>query len=113
MPVPSRRAEVAEALRHLAPAVPPFEADAVIDRALDSRGLRFARPGEAAWLALVAFVRHAMTDYEALLDEGYDVDSARFFVRDDMNATLRGWGVRREVSGDETEPSVDPGGIGP
>ena len=67
-------------------------------------GLRQRRPLEAAWLALVAYVRHALTDYDALLDDGYDQDSARFFVLDDINAVLERWGVRRRVSGDEPMP---------
>lgn len=97
----ARRDAVATALRRLAPGLPKFETAAVTDRALDSRGLAAASPAEAAWLALVAYVRHAMTDYDALLDDGYEVDSARFFVRDDTNAVLAGWGVRRRVVGDE------------
>jgi hypothetical protein len=38
-----------------------------------------------------------------LLDEGYDQDSARFFVLDDINATLEGWGSPRRVA-----PEDDP-----
>ena len=73
----------------------------VTDRALDSRGLATAVPEEAVWLALVAYARHMMTDYDALLAQGYDADSARFFVRDDINAVLEAWGARRRVPGDE------------
>ncbi len=92
------------ALARLAPALPPYEVEVITDHALDSRGLATAQPSEAAWLALVAYVRHALTDYDALLDDGYDQDSARFFVRDDINAVLERWGVRRRVSGDEPMP---------
>jgi hypothetical protein len=74
----------------------------VTDRALASPGLRGAAPENAAWLALVAYARHAATEYEALLDEGYDRDSARHFVLDDLNAALAGWGVRRRVT-EETD----------
>lgn len=97
----SRRSRIAAALRILAPALPAFEAAVVEDRALDSRGLATASPEAAAWLALVAYARHVMTDYDALLEDGYDAESARHFVRDDINATLAGWGARRRVSGDE------------
>ena len=82
------------ALQRLAPRLPAFEAEAVLDRALASPGLRRAAPEHAAWLALVAFARHAFTDYDDLLDEGYDRDSARHFVLDDLNAVLTGWGAR-------------------
>lgn len=93
-PPAGRREVVAAALRRLAPRLPDFEAEAVLDRALASPGLRGAAPENAAWLALVAFARHVFTDYDDLLDEGYDRDSARHFVLDDLNAVLVGWGAR-------------------
>ena len=71
----------------------------MVDHAIDSPGLntRLAlRP--AAWLSLVAFVRHALTDYDESCSEGYDQDSARFFVASEMAAILSGWGVRRQLS---------------
>ncbi len=103
-----RRAAVAAALERLVPRLPDFEAESVLDRAMRSPGLRGAAPETAAWLALTAFARHAFTDYDDLLAEGYDRDSARHFVLDDMNATLTEWGSRRLVSeadeGDEAPP---------
>ena len=96
----SRRAALAAALRVLAPRLPAYEAGAVLDRALASRGLRGAAPETAAWLALVAFARHALTEYDALLADGYDRDSARHFVLDDLNAALATWGVRRRIDAD-------------
>ncbi len=97
-PPPDRRAAVTEALARLAPRLPAFEAETVLDRAMRSSGLRGAAPETAAWLALTAFARHAFTEYDDLLDEGYDRDSARHFVVDDMNAMLAEWGCRRRVS---------------
>jgi len=73
----------------------------VIDHALDSRGLRQAAPEEAAWLSLVAYVRHVFTDYDALRDQGYDEDSARFFVAEEIEAVLNGWGVQRQLAAED------------
>lgn len=101
----SRREAVAGALARLAPRLPRFEAGTVLDRALASPGLRSAAPENAAWLALVAYARHAATEYDALLADGYDRDSARHFVLDDLNAALSGWGARRTISGEETADS--------
>jgi hypothetical protein len=86
------------ALRELAPRIPKHEFRAVIDHALDSRGLQSAAPDRAAWLSLVAYVRHMLTDYDALLMEGYDVDSARHFVLGQITEILETWGVRRRVT---------------
>jgi hypothetical protein len=95
------RPEIEDALRRLAPRIPKHEFGAVLDHALDSRGLRVASPETAAWLSLVAYVRHALTDYDDLLAQGYDQDSARHFVADAMQATLTAWGVRRKLASDE------------
>jgi hypothetical protein len=96
----TRRAGVQAALRALAPRIPKHEFDAVVDHALDSPGLRSAAPEAAAWLSLVAYVRHALTDYDSLLAEGYDHDSARFFVVAEMDEVLARWGSRRRVGGE-------------
>jgi hypothetical protein len=71
-----------------------------MDHALDSPGLQNASIEAAAWLSLVAYARHVFTDYDSLLAEGYDPDSARFFVLDKINGVLELWGARRRV-GDE------------
>ena len=95
-----RRPALEAALRRLAPKIPPHEFGAVIDHALDSAGLRNAAPEEAAWLSLVAYVRHVFTDYDELLAQGYDQDSARFFVAEAMEGKLAAWGVRRRLTSD-------------
>jgi hypothetical protein len=91
------RAEIETALRHLAPSIPAHEFGAVVDHVLDSRGLSAASPQTAAWLSLVSYVRHALTEYDALLGQGYDRDSARFFVALEMEEILNGWGVKRAL----------------
>lgn len=96
-----KRALIEEAVRRLAPKIPPHEFGAVVDHALDSRGLRGATPETAAWLSLVAYVRHALTEYDDLLAQGYDQDSARYFVADEIRAVLAGWGAKRTLGGDE------------
>jgi hypothetical protein len=98
--MPSRTA-IETALRRLAPRLPPHEFGAIVDHAVDSKGLRNAAPAEAAWLSLVSYVRHALTDYDALLAQGYDQDSARFFVADEMRAVLSAWGVRRTLDAED------------
>lgn len=99
----SRRDLIETALRHLAPRIPRFEFVAILDHAQNSSGLAKASPETAAWLSLVAIVRHASTDYDDLLTEGYDVESARFFVRDAINEKLLSWGARRMVPDEEDE----------
>jgi hypothetical protein len=95
------RPAIEAALRRIAPKLPPHEFGAVVDHALDSKGLRNAAPETAAWLSLVAYVRHVFTDYDELLTQGYDRDSARHFVAGDMTATLTEWGVRRTLGDDD------------
>jgi hypothetical protein len=97
----SRRDAIESAVRILAPRIPRHEFEAVTDHALGSRGLHNASPETAAWLSLTAYIRHRLTDYDSLLDEGYDQESARFFVLDDMNAILEGWGSPRRVQAED------------
>jgi hypothetical protein len=94
----STRSEIACALRELAPRIPAHEFEAVLDHALDSPGLRVAAPQTAAWLSLVAYARHVFTDYDELLQDAYDPESARFFVAEELAGVLRLWGVRRPLT---------------
>lgn len=60
-------------------------------------------PSTAVWLATVAHVRHTHTDYDVLRDDGYDKDSARFFVLDAINAKLTEWRATRLLSPEDNE----------
>ena len=97
----NRRELIESAVRVLAPRIPRHEFEAVTDHALGSRGLQAAVPETAAWLSLVAYIRHRLTDYDGLLEEGYDQESARFFVLDGMNAVLADWGSPRRVEAED------------
>lgn len=97
----SRREAIESAVRHLAPKIPKHEFGTVVDHALGSVGLATASPENAAWLSLVAYVRHVLTEYDALLDDGYDPESARHFVLSEMDDILVGWGCRRRVDAGE------------
>jgi hypothetical protein len=92
------RAAIETALRRLAPRIANHEFNAVVDHAMDSPGLSTSSPETAAWLSLVAYVRHALTEYDELLQQGYDRESARFFVASEMETILASWGVRRRLT---------------
>ena len=94
----AKRSEIEHVLRRLAPRIPPHELTAVADHAVDSPGLRSGTPERTAWLSLVAYVRHVRTEYDELLAQGYDQESARFFVADEIEAVLASWGVRRRLT---------------
>jgi len=93
-----KRSDIEEALRQLAPRIPDYEAGAIADHAMASRGLNCASAQTAAWLSMVAFVRHALTEYDELLEEGYDQESARHFVAAEIQAVLTEWGVLRPLT---------------
>lgn len=103
-----RQAEIGKSLRRLAPMIPFNEAQEVKQLAAQ-RHLRTLPVPVAVWLSLVAHVRHVHTDYDQLMDEGYDRDAARHFVMDEINEVLQGWQATRLLDGSETEPSLpDP-----
>jgi hypothetical protein len=93
----AKRSDIERALRRLAPRAPAHEFASIVDHAVDSPGLKPAAPETAAWLSLVAYIRHTFTEYDDLLEQGYDQDSARHFVRAEMEAVLAEWGVRRKL----------------
>ncbi|MEN0001495.1 MAG: DUF2293 domain-containing protein [Pseudomonadota bacterium] len=96
-----RQRIVNETLTALVPMMPLDEANQV--RAMvGRRHLRSIPAQKAVWLCLVAYVRHVHTEYDALLDDGYDRDSARHFVLDAINEALQRWhGTRFLVMDDE------------
>lgn len=87
----------------LAPAIPNFDREAVLDLAEDSPGLRTGSPQAAAWLALTSHVRHRHSEYDQLLADGYDRDSARHFCAEAMAEVLAAWGCRKHL----TTPDCD------
>jgi hypothetical protein len=91
-----------KALRALAPQIPLADAEDVLARA--GKGtLRDLTPNASVWLALTSHVRHRYTDYDRLLDEGYDRDAARHFVVDETEQKLTAWGCTRALLDDEAE----------
>ena len=77
----NRQRAIAKALTALLPLAPYIDAEKIRADA-NAPHLKTLPPSIAVWLATVAHVRHAHTEYENLLGEGYDRDAARFFVID-------------------------------
>lgn len=97
-----RQTAMSKALNELVPMIPFNEAEEV--KALASqKHLRHLPVPISVWLSLVAHVRHVHTDYDSLLDDGYDRDAARHFVLDDINDVLSTWQATRKVSGEPSE----------
>ncbi len=96
-----RQRAVARALTLLLPQAPYSDIEPIRQAASD-RKLRSLPPSIAVWLATIAHVRHRHTDYDALLAEGYDRDSARHFVVDRINEVLTAWRATRLLT-DEDE----------
>ena len=100
---------MSKALNALVPLAPLADV-LVIKEIAHKRHLRHLPAPIGAWLAVTTHVRHNHTDYDALLDEGYDSDSARHFVLDDMNAVLRHWQSSRFIDPDEDETKIPKAG---
>ena len=99
-PQTDRQRLIRKALTLLIPRAPYGDVAAIYERAR-AKGLRDLAPADAAFLAIGAHVRHEWTDYDELLAEGYDAESARHFVLDEMNEVLTEWGATRLVDGSE------------
>lgn len=101
-PATGRRRAIAKALTLLLPGGPFADMEAIREAA-GSRHMADLPPSVAVWLAALAHIRHQHTDYDALMDEGYDKDAARFFVIDEVNAVLTSWRATRLLVPDDLD----------
>ncbi len=97
-----RRRAIAKALTALLPMAPYADMEKIRSDA-GAVHMKTLPPSIAVWLATIAHVRHAHTDYEKLLEEGYDRDSARFFVLAQTNETLTRWRATRLLDADDED----------
>lgn len=98
----NRQKQVAKSLTLLIPGAPYSDAEPIRVAAL-SPHMRQLTPPVAIWLATVAYIRHQYTEYDTLRDEGYDKESARFFVLDTINDKLTEWRATRLLSPEDDE----------
>lgn len=96
----SRQRAIAKALTALLPMAPYADIEAIREAAL-ARKMRELPPSIAVWIATIAHVRHVHTPYDGLLAEGYDRDSARHFVVDDINRVLTRWRAKRLLEAED------------
>ena len=91
-----RQRAIARELTLLIPQAPFADSEPIRSASL-SPHMKHLPPSIAVWLSAVAYIRHTYTNYDELRDEGYDKDSARFFVIDDINEKLTEWRATRFV----------------
>jgi hypothetical protein len=95
-----RQKDIAKALTLLMPGAPFLDAD-IIRQTAAKRKYKRLPASTSVWIAAVAHIRHVHTDYDALLDEGYDQDSSRHFVLEPINEILTHWRATRYLDLDE------------
>jgi hypothetical protein len=98
----NRRRAIAKALTTLLPLAPYADTEPIREAAL-ARKMRELPPSIAVWIATVAHIRHEHTPYDELLADGYDRDSARHFVVDDINRVLTSWRATRLLEAEDEE----------
>ncbi len=101
-PSTHRQRDIAKALTALLPMAPYADIEKIREMA-SARDMRQLPASIAVWLATITYVRHEHSSYDALLAEGYDRDSARFFVVDEINETLTRWRATRLLDADDSE----------
>lgn len=92
--------EVKRRLRELIPNV-TMEDFLAIEEKADAGHLRHLPPSIRVWQALTTYIRHTHTEYDQMLTEGYDQDTARHFVFDEINEKLLEWGSTKTLEQDE------------
>lgn len=99
-PSTNRQRAIAKALTALLPMAPYSDIEKIREMA-SARDMRELPPSIAVWLATITYVRHEHSSYDSLLAEGYDRDSARFFVIDEINEVLTRWRATRLLEADD------------
>jgi len=97
-----RQRDIAKALTALLPLAPYIDAEKIRADAYAPH-MKTLPPSIAVWLATIAHIRHVHSEYEKLLGEGYDRDSARFFVIGEINDVLARWRATRLLDADDDE----------
>jgi hypothetical protein len=95
-----RQREIAKALTLLIPGAPFIDAEPIREMAAKRKFKALPAP-TAIWLAAVTHIRHVHTEYDALLEDGYERDAARHFVLKDINAKLTEWRATRLIDPSE------------
>jgi hypothetical protein len=102
-----RQREIAKALTLLIPGAPYIDAEAIRELAAKRR-YKSLPASTSVWLAAVAHIRHVHTEYDALLDEGYERDAARHFALGNINDKLTQWRATRLLDpSEELELAAD------
>lgn len=86
-----------EILRAMIPLAPYADFHPILET-MRTRHMANLDTRAAAHLATIAHIRHQHTGYDDLRDDGYDHDSARHFVLEDINQVLEDWGSTRRLS---------------
>jgi len=97
-----RRRAIDKALTALIPLAPYIDAEKIRTDA-GAVHMKALPASTAVWLATVAHIRHQHTDYDQLLADDYDRESARFFVIGSINEVLTRWRATRLLQADEDE----------
>ena len=92
--------KIKNALRALLPSITLAEFE-LIEEIANRGHLRHLPPSISAWQATTTHIRHNHTDYDQLLTDGYDTESARHFVKNAINDKLEKWGSTKRLSEDE------------
>ena len=98
----SRQRAIAKALTALLPMAPYADIEKIRVGALGPT-FKTLPPSISVWLATVAHIRHEHTEYDSLLEDGYDRDAARHFVVHEINDTLTRWQATRLLDPDGSE----------
>lgn len=88
--VKQRQRIIAKTLSTLLPGVPYADAEKICIMAYAPH-MKSLPPSLAVRLAIIAYIRHQYTNYDDLRDNGYDVDSARFFSSEQIQEKLNEW----------------------
>jgi len=91
-----REKEVKQHIREMLPNVTLADFEKIVE--ISDRGhLRHLPPSIIAWQSITTHIRHNHTEYDDLLDDGYEPEAARHYVLDKTNEILSSWGSTKLI----------------
>lgn len=90
-------------LREMFPAISMLD---ILSIAKLCRNKKFNKlpPSITCWLCSISYIRHNYTEYDTLLQDGYDQETARYYTIDCINNKLEQWQSKKLLSYNEDLP---------
>lgn len=88
---------VKKILTNLFFAIPYYDSEQIIKNVAKPH-LKQLPSSIAVWLCVISYIRHEYTDYDNMLQNGFEKDAARHYTTQQINDILEKWQCTKKLS---------------